>query len=228
MVAFEIGVLIIIVVTLLMVVRVKNRKKDDEIIEDDYNNDVSPKTNIEVSPKTNIEIIDNKNHKVSYNVIAWLIVFLLIPICIGFYDMAIDIVSDLAILTPVFSVFIIYLICLAYKLGSIKKRYYMAVFYLYAYMFYIIVLAFVVITFPLRFLQTNYEINFLNSACVFIGNVILILTLYFVSIKDIDVFSSVFKFKKLYFERTDELKEFIRLKKVIERKKKSDKVKSKR
>lgn len=201
MIAFKIGLIIVIIVTFLMVVIIKNRNREDDVLKEE-------------SPKSNIEIRENIVHKDLYNVIAWLIVFLLIPICIGLYGMALDEVSDLAILTPIFSIFIIYLICLAYKLGSIKKRYYMAIFYSFAYMFNIMVLVFVVLTFPFRFLQESYDINLLNSACIIISNIIIILTLYFVSVKDINVFSSIFKFKKVYFERTYELKEFIRVKKA--------------
>ena len=200
MIAFKIGLIIVIVVTLLMIVIVKNRNSEDDVLKGD-------------SPKSNIEIRENIVHKDLYNVIAWLIVFLLIPICIGLYGMALDKVSDLAKLTPVFSIFIIYLICLAYKLGSIKKRYNMAILYSFAYMFNIMVLVFVVITFPFRLLQESYEVNLMNSVCIFIGNIMIILTLYFASVKDIDLFSSILKFKKVYFERTDELKEFIRVKK---------------
>ncbi len=200
MIAFKIGLIIVIVVTLLMIVIVKNRNSEGDVLKED-------------SPKSNIEIRENIVHKDLYNVIAWLIVFILIPICIGLYDMALDEVSKLAKLTPVFSIFIIYLICLAYKLGSIKKRYYMAILYSFAFMFNIMVLVFVVITLPLRLLQESYEVNLLNSACIFIGNIMIILTLYFASVKDIDVFSSILKFKKVYFERTYELKEFIRVKK---------------
>jgi hypothetical protein len=207
MIAFKIGLIIVIVVTLLMIVFIKNRNNEGDVLKEE-------------SPKSNIEIRENIVHKDSYNAIAWLIVFLLIPMCIGF-GMALDEVSELAKLTPVFSILIIYLVCLAYKLGSIKKRYYMAILYSFAYMFNIMVLVFVIITFPLRFLQESYDINLLNSVCIIIGNIMIILTLYFVSVKDIDVFSSIFKFKKVYFERTYELKEFIRVKKE---KKKSDSI----
>lgn len=211
MIAFKIGLIIVIVVSFLMIVFIKNRNREDDVLKED-------------SPKSNIEIRENIVHMDLYNLIAWLIVFLLIPICIGLYGMAMDKVSELAKLTPVFSILIIYLVCLAYKLGSIKKRYYMAILYSFAYMFNIMVLVFVVLTFPLRLLQESYEVNLLNSACVFIGNIMIILTLYFASVKDIDVFSSILKFKKVYFERTDELKEFIRVKKEKKKKKKSDSI----
>jgi hypothetical protein len=151
---------------------------------------------------------------------AWLIVFPIIPICIALFDIYIKKVFNLALLYPIFALFIIFLICSAYELGSIKKRYYMANVFSYLFCFAIIKLS--SSSFSWIFLTGINEMNILYNAFILIGNIMIILTLYFVPIKDINVITSIFKFKKIYFRRTEELHEFISIIKTKRSKEKKE------
>jgi hypothetical protein len=155
------------------------------------------------------------------NVIAWLIAIIIVPVCVGLYSVyAKKFTGDISSLAwfgvayLFFAFFIVILLCIAYNIGSIKKRYYMANFY--SIMFWLAILKGLSTFFTLYLGEERIPgIYFIGTT---IGNVIIIVSLHYISVKDVNVYSSIIKFKKVYFDRTDELKEYINLKEENKRK----------